>query len=134
MLYCALLPGHRGHWLWSLLVSPLCHISRDGLPLLRGPPEQAHFRALLAEAYRQSWFVAPGAASLAIAFRGTRPGTPLADAIFVFVIAALIDKVYGRLKEMGMDLHLRPTDPLTLRQDPTIPPITTSLLPRRRVR
>ena len=32
MLYCALLPGHRGHWLWSLLVSPLCHISREASP------------------------------------------------------------------------------------------------------
>ena len=100
-----------------------------GLPLLQGPPEQAHFRALLAEAYRQSWFVAPGAASLAIAFRGARPGTPLADAIFVFVIAELIAKVHAKLMDLGMDLQLRPTDPITLQQDPAIPPITRSLPP-----
>ena len=94
-----------------------------GPPLLRGPPEQAHFRALLADAHRRAWFVAPGAESLAVSFRGTRPGAPLADAIFVFVIAELVAQVHGGLRELGMDLQLRPTDPRTLRQDTVMPPV-----------
>ena len=49
--------------------------------------------ALLQEAYRQSWFVVPGSARLAVAFRSTRPCAPLADAIFLFVIAELMQIV-----------------------------------------
>ena len=72
---------------------------------IAGLPDQAHFRALLAEAYRQAWFVAPGAESIAVNFRGARPGAPLADAVLVFVVAELAGRVRQRLREKGMDLQ-----------------------------
>eukprot|EP00959_Pyramimonas_sp_CCMP1952_P324424 6790438-Pyramimonas_sp.AAC.1 len=57
------------------------------LPLLRRHGLSGHFVGMVEEAFRLGWFQVPGAERVAITFRGTRPGTPFGDAVFIFIIA-----------------------------------------------
>ena len=59
------------------------------LPSLEAARGYDPFTALLAETLRQSWLLASGASRVAVSFRGTRPGSPMADALFLFVIAEI---------------------------------------------
>ncbi len=53
-------------------------------------------------ALRNTWFVVPGSSKVALPTRGTRPGTPLADALFATVLDQLMEVLHGRLRSAGL--------------------------------
>ena len=81
---------------------PLLEARLEELPLLRRHGLSDHFVGMVEEAFRLGWFQVPGAERLAITFRGTRPGTPFGDAVFIFIIAEVTKRVSDLLEEAGL--------------------------------
>ncbi len=81
---------------------PLLDSRLASLPILTAKGMGDHFEGLLSEALRQSWFRVQGADRVAIAFRDTRPGTPLADALFLFIIAEVHNRIQDSLLAVGL--------------------------------
>ncbi len=58
--------------------------------------------AMIAEAFRGTWFAMDGAEEIAWTRRGSRPGDPLADALFAFVAARALEKIRGEMRAAGL--------------------------------
>ena len=69
-----------------------------------GVPE--HLSALVEEALTATWGVSAGCSRVALSRRGSRPGDPLADAIFGFVFGRCRKRARGRLLAEGLLSHV----------------------------
>ena len=74
----------------------------EAVPALREAGVAPHDEALVAEALSGTWFSVEGAAEVARAWRGTRPGAPIADLCFAFLAARCLRQVRDELRAEGL--------------------------------
>ena len=66
-----------------------------------------HDRALISESFRCRWSVTQHSEQIAVPFTGCQPGMPLADLLFNFAFARLLDRIKTCAKQAGIDCQVK---------------------------
>ncbi len=97
-LICAVgLPPEAMHELANYLAQP---------SLLEQAGVDEHLQALVADTFSATWFSTEGLDQVVATKRGTRPGDPLADQLFGFVIAKVQHRIHDLLAQEGLLVSL----------------------------